>query len=134
MKPLLTILPLFFLLGNYVQAQAESIKPVNRLFHIHLENDECQKLDFEVLVAENKFTLHWNEPHVDVAGEIKPSDPGSLLVQLKVQVRIQKKVGHHTQNEIIVFESSVVLKEGQQLTTFKQGKWQFGIGYEVPKG
>ena len=134
MKPFLTFLPLFLLIGQFVDAQSAKSNPVNRLFHIHLENDECQKLDLEVLAAEDKFTLHWNDPHLDVTGEIQTIDSGSLLVKLKVQVRILKKVGHHTQNETIVFESSVVLKEGQQLTTFSQGKWKFGIGYEVPKG
>ena len=134
MKSLLAILSTFVLLGQFVQAESVKPKPVNRLFHIHLENDECQKLDLEVLAAENKFALHWNDPHLDVTGDIQTIDSGSLLVKLKVQVRILKKVGHHTQNETIVFESSVVLKEGHQLTTFSQGKWKFGIGYEVPKG
>ena len=130
MKSFLNLLPFLFLFS--ANLPANSTDPINRLFHIHLENDECQKLDFEVLVAENHFSLHWNEPHLDVSGEIKHHESGSLLLKLKVQVRILKKVGYQTQNETIVFESSVVLKEGQQLTTFSQGKWKFGIGYEVP--
>ena len=112
MKPLLLIFPLLLMIGHFVQAESAKPKLVNRLFHIHLENNECQKLDFEVLVAENQFSLHWNEPHVDVTGEIQPIENGSLLVKLKVQVRIQKKVGHHTSNETILFESTVYSKRG----------------------